>query len=164
MPSWARSSSPPGSDGANPPGAARPGGELVGCGLLVGLSGLWMTLFYPGVNGASALLYALRIVFGSAMVIAIVLGLTTIRRGEVERPRAIQARGYAIGLGAGTQALTLGLGEVVAGPPTEFGRALLMGAAWTINLLVAEWALRRHATHAPGERARTASAPGAQSR
>ena len=52
-------------------------------------------------------------------------------------------RGYAIGLGAGTQALILMAGELIAGPPSEFSRALLMGAAWVINLAVAEWILRK---------------------
>ena len=41
------------------PGWHRAAGRLlVACGLLVGLSALWMTQFYPGANGASALLYA----------------------------------------------------------------------------------------------------------
>ena len=52
-------------------------------------------------------------------------------------------RGYAIGLAAGTQMLTLMVGELIAGPPSEFSRALLMGAAWVINLAVAEWILRK---------------------
>ena len=45
---------------------------LVACGLLVGLTGLWMTLFYAGPDGTGPLLYASRIVFGSAMVVSIV--------------------------------------------------------------------------------------------
>jgi hypothetical protein len=53
------------------------------------------------------------------------------------------ARGYAIGLGAGTQVLTLAAGEIIAGPPSELSRALLMGAGWVINLAVAEWAIRK---------------------
>jgi hypothetical protein len=48
-------------------------------------------------------------------------------------------RGYAIGLGAGTPVLTLLVGELIAGPPSELSRALLMGAGWVINLAVAEW-------------------------
>lgn len=135
---------------------------LVGCGLVVGLSGLWMTLFYPWPDGDGALLYALRLVFGSAMVVAILLGVTTIRRGEIQRHRAWMARGYALGLGAGTQVLTLAAGEVIAGPPSEFGRALLMGAAWVINLLVAEWAIRRRMTRVPSSRSRRAAASGSQ--
>jgi hypothetical protein len=116
---------------------------VVACGLLVGLSALWMTLFYPWPKGDGALLYALRLVFGSAMVVSIGLGFTTIRRGDVIGHRAWMTRGYAIGLGAATQMLTLMIGEVIAGPPSEFSRALLMGAAWVINLAVAEWAIRK---------------------
>jgi uncharacterized membrane protein len=137
------------------PGWHRAAGRLlVACGLLVGLSALWMTLFYPGANGASALLYALRLLFGSAMVGSIVLGFAAIRRGDVTGHRAWMMRGYAIGLGAGTQVLTLLAGELIAGPPNELSRALLMGAAWAINLAVAEWAIRKR----PAPPARTASA------
>ena len=52
-------------------------------------------------------------------------------------------RAYAIGMGAGTQALTLMTGALVVGPPSELSRAFLMGAAWVINLAVAEWIIRR---------------------
>ncbi len=137
------------------PGWHRAAGRLlVPCGLLVGLSALWMTLFYPHANGAGGqLLYALRLLFGSAMVVSVVLGFTTIRQGDVMRHRAWMTRGYALGLGAGTQVLTLLAGELIAGPPDELSHALLMGAAWVINLAVAEWAIRKRA--AP--RARTAS-------
>ncbi|RCW48390.1 DUF2306 domain-containing protein [Paenibacillus prosopidis] len=116
---------------------------LVACGLLVGLSGLWMTLFYPSPDGDGELLYALRLLFGSAMVVSIVRGFTAIRRGSVMRHRAWMMRGYAIGLGAGTQVLTLLAGELIIGPPSELSRALLMGSAWVINLAVAEWAIRK---------------------
>ncbi len=137
------------------PGWHRVAGRLlVLCGLLVGLSGLWMTLFYPGSNGSSALLYALRLLFGSGMVVSIVLGFAAIRRGDVTGHRAWMMRGYAIGLGAGTQVLTLMAGELIAGPPSELGNALLMGAGWVINLAIAEWIIRKR----PTPRARTASA------
>ena len=53
-------------------------------------------------------------------------------------------RGYAIGLGAGTQSLTLGNWFLIVGAaPGELSRALLMGAGWAINLAVAEWLVRR---------------------
>jgi uncharacterized membrane protein len=116
---------------------------LILCGLLVGLSGLWMTLFYPLPDSDGELLYILRLVFGSAMVVSIVLGFTTIRRGDVIGHRAWMTRGYALGLGAATQMLTLMVGEMIAGPPSEFSRALLMGAGWVINLAIAEWAIRK---------------------
>ena len=116
---------------------------LVACGLLVGLSGLWMTIFYPGANGGSDLLYVLRLLFGSAMVLSIILGFVTIRRGDVIGHRAWMMRGYAIGLGAGTQMLTQMAGAMLIAHPTATSTALLMGAGWVINLAVAEWAIRR---------------------
>src|SRR6478672_3045417 len=62
------------------PGWHRAAGRiLVPCGLVVGLSGLWMTVFYPHPAGDGALLLALRLLFGSAMVASIVLGFVTIR-------------------------------------------------------------------------------------
>jgi uncharacterized membrane protein len=126
------------------PGWHRAAGRLlVPFGLLVGLSALWMTLFYPRADGTGELLYALRLLFGSGMVVSIVLGFTAIRRRDVNRHRAWMMRGYAIGLGAGTQVLTLAAGEIISGPPSELSRALLMGAGWMINVAVAEWAIRR---------------------
>lgn len=116
---------------------------LVPCGMLVGLSGLWMTLFYPWPEGDGVLLYRFRLLFGSGMVVSVLLGFVAIRRGNVLQHRAWMTRGYAIGLGAGTQALTLMVGEMLAGPPDELSRALLMGAGWGINLAVAEWAVRK---------------------
>ena len=130
---------------------------LVPCGLIVGLSGVWMTLFYPGTNSTDGigalLLYALRLLFGLGMVFSILYGFIAIRRGDMIRHRAWMTRAYAIGLGAGTQALTLAAGEMIGGPPNELEYALLMGAGWMINVAVAEWSIRRK----PGNRARKAS-------
>jgi len=116
---------------------------LVLCGLLVGLTGLWMNQFYPQPPGDGELLYILRLIFGLAMVVSIVLGFAVILRGKVNQHRAWMMRGYAIGLGAGTQVLTLLGGAAIIGPLSELGRALLMGAAWVINLAVAEWVIRK---------------------
>ena len=130
---------------------------LVPCGLIVGLSGLWMTLFYPGTNdtaGAAALLFAFRLLFGSGMVFSIVFGFIAIRRGDMIRHRAWMTRAYAIGLGAATQMLTGMVGEILAGPPSELGNALLMGAGWVINLALAEWIIRKRTAN----RVRMASA------
>ncbi|MBW5448234.1 DUF2306 domain-containing protein [Cohnella sp. CFH 77786] len=125
------------------PGWHRMAGRvLVPCGLLVGLSGLWMTVFYPRPEGTGELLYVLRLLFGSGMVISILLGFIAIRRGEVIRHRAWMMRGYAIGMGAGTQVLTQLAGVLLLGPPSELSGALLMGAGWVINLAVAEYVIR----------------------
>ena len=127
---------------------------LIPSGLTAALSGLWMTLFYPWPAGDGVLLYGLRLLFGSAMLLSILLGAAAIRRRDFARHGDWMLRGYAIGLGAGTQVLTLAAGAVIASPPGELSRALLMGAAWAINPAVAEWAIRRRRA-AP---ARTAAA------
>lgn len=141
------------------PGWHRMAGRLlVPAGLTVALSALWMTLFYPRPAGDGDLLSAFRLLFGSAMIVSIVLGFAAIRRRDVSKHRAWMMRGYAIGLGAGTQALTLMVGGIVAGPPSELSRALLMGAGWVINLTVAEWAIRRRPRRMQSRRASTAGA------
>jgi len=126
---------------------------LVPCGLIVGLSGIWMTLFYPRSEGASDLLFFFRLLFGSGMVFSIVYGFIAIRRGDMIRHRAWMTRAYAIGLGAATQMLTGMVGALVVGPPSELENALLMGAGWMINLAVAEWAIRKR----PASRTRKAA-------
>jgi len=119
---------------------------LVPCGLLVGLSGLWMTLFYPRQEGASDLLFGFRLLFGAGMVLSVILGYAAILRRDITQHRAWMTRAYAIGLGAGTQVLTGMVGALIFGKPNEFENALLMGAAWMINLFVAEWSIRKSST------------------
>jgi uncharacterized membrane protein YozB (DUF420 family) len=116
---------------------------LVACGLLVALTGLWMTLFYAPPDGTGVLLFVSRIVFGSAMLVSIVIGFVVILRRDVQGHRAWMARGYAIGLGAATQMLLLMVAEIVAGKPNELTHDSLTALSWVINLAVAEWAIRR---------------------
>jgi len=116
---------------------------LIPCGLVAALSGLWMNQFYalPAIDGA--ILYGLRLLFGWGMVLSLSLGAAAIRRRDFARHGAWMTRGYAIGLGAGTQVLTHLPWIVIFGVPGEFTRALLMGAGWVINLAVAEWVIRK---------------------
>lgn len=125
------------------PGWHRVSGRVaVGSGMVAALSALWMTLFYAVPPGDQGLLTVFRLVFGSAMLACLVLGLAAILRRDVRRHRAWMMRAYAIGLGAGTQALTLGIWTAF-GPPDDVTHALLMGASWTINVAFAEWIIRR---------------------
>jgi hypothetical protein len=116
---------------------------IVPCGLVAALAGLWMTLFYPRPPGDGDLLAAFRLVFGSLMAVALVLGLMAIRRRDVLTHRAWVTRAYAIGVGAGTQAVVTAVWAVFAGNPAGVTRTLLLGAGWVINLVVAERIIRR---------------------
>lgn len=113
---------------------------LLPFGLLVGFSGLWMTVFYPRTDN---LLYMFRLFFGSGMVLSIILGFISIRKRDVTQHQAWMTRAYAIGMGAATQVLTGMAGALILGKVNEFENALLMGAAWVINLAVAEWSIRK---------------------
>jgi uncharacterized membrane protein len=119
----------------------RAGRVLVVAGLGVALSALWLNQFFPRADAAREVLYPLRVAFGVAMVVTISLGFLAARRRDFPRHRAWMIRSYAIGLVAGTQVFTLGFGEAIFGAG-ELTTALLMGAAWAINLAVAERVIR----------------------
>jgi hypothetical protein len=130
------------------PGWHRAAGRLlVVCGLTVAFSGLWMTLFYPWPVGDGELLYGLRLIFGSAMALSILLGVTAIQRRDFVQHGVWMLRGYAIGMGAGTQLFTHLPWMLFFGTPDEFTRAMLMAAGWLINLAVAEWIIHRRLTY-----------------
>lgn len=135
------------------PGWHRAAGRvLMVCGLAAGLSGLWMTLGYvlpPELQGN--LLYAVRLVIGTVMVLAILRSWRAIVRRDVANHRAWLIRAYAIGQGAGTQALILMLYAIRFGDARGLSYDLLMSLAWIINLAVAEWIIRRQpaASHLP---------------
>jgi hypothetical protein len=130
-------------------GIARPawhrvtGRILVPAGLGAALSGLWLTLFYPRPDDVGTLVTTFRLVFGTAMTVAIVLGVLAVRRRDFAGHRAWMMRGYAIGLGAGTQAFTHAVFIAAAGPVDRTGKGFAMLAGWLINLAVAEYAIRR---------------------
>jgi uncharacterized membrane protein len=132
----------------------RVGRILIPCGLVAALSGLWMTLFYRMPLYDGELVYALRLLFGLAMLLSLLVGVAAIRRRNFVQHGNWMRRGYAIGLGAGTQVLTGAAAALIANSPNEFSRALLMGAGWVINLAVAEWIIRKR----PVPPVRTASA------
>jgi uncharacterized membrane protein len=122
----------------------RSGRLLVGAGMLVALSGLWMTLFYTGAPGGD-LLWAVRLLVGTAMAASTVLGFTAIRRRDIAAHRAWMIRAYALAVAAGTQAFAQGIGEATFGT-SDLSTALSASSGWVINAAVAEWAIRRPST------------------
>jgi uncharacterized membrane protein len=119
------------------------GRVLVPTGLVAAVSGLWMAMIYAIVPADDALLHFFRLLAGSGMAVSLVLGFTLARTGDVERHQAWMRRAYAIGQGAGTQALTQIAPILLFGALDHMSKALMMGAAWLINLGVAEWLIRR---------------------
>src|SRR5918911_3451604 len=78
---------------------------LVPAGVLVALSGMWMTVFYPRPAGDGEALVVVRLIVGSTMLASIVLAVSAIRRRDFASHGAWMTRGYAIALGAGPRCL-----------------------------------------------------------
>jgi hypothetical protein len=125
------------------------GSVLLPCALFVVMSGLWMTLTYPWPAGDGVALYLERLVFGTAMLVSVVMGIDAIRRRKYAEHGDWMIRAYAIGMGAGTQVLTHLPWFIFSDvKPGETARGVMMGLGWVINLAVAEWIIRRPARNA----------------
>jgi uncharacterized membrane protein len=121
----------------------RAGRVLAACGILAGATGLWMTAVYDiPASLQGTLTYVARCVVGLSMVASIVIAWSSILRRDVARHEAFMIRAYALGQGAGTQALVLLPWMLISGESGGPTRDLLMTLAWAINFVVAESIIR----------------------
>ena len=124
------------------------GKVLLVCAVMVAMSGLWMTEFYSWPAGDGIGVYLERLVAGSSMLWSIAMGIRAILRRQWALHGEWMIRAYALALGAGTQVLThLPWFIFVNMHPGETPRAVMMGAGWGINLVAAEWMIRRGRRH-----------------
>jgi hypothetical protein len=129
---------------SNRPWHRAAGKLLLVCGSAVALTGLWMAHFYAWPVWDGYAVYVERIIVGWAMLVCIGLGINAIRLRDFKVHGEWMIRAYAIALGAGTQVLTHIPWFILVGEPMlEFPRAVMMGGAWALNILVAEWIIRR---------------------
>lgn len=120
------------------------GRALLPLGVLSAVTGLWMTLVYPWPAGDGLAVYVERLVVGTAMLVALMLGAQAIWRRNFTAHGEWMTRAYALGLGAGTQVLThLPWFILMDTRPGELARGVMMGGAWLINAIAAEWIIRR---------------------
>ncbi len=124
-------------------------------GLLAALSGIWMTLTYPWANADGEAVYIARLIFGAGMAVALIIGVTTVLKGNIPAHKAWMLRAYAIGMGAGTQVFTHLPWFILVGQPTEGPRAVMMIGAWVLNLAVAEWIIGKEKRRAEPTRRQT---------
>lgn len=123
----------------------RAGILVVATGLGAALSGVAMTLTYRIPESMQGhLTFSARLTVGVTMTLSLVLAIFKIARREVQAHRAFMIRAYALGQGAGTQVFLLGLpalvvGHEILGTPRDW----LMAASWALNLLFAEFVIRR---------------------
>lgn len=143
----------------------RSGRALVPLAIVVALTGLWMAHFYPWPAGDGVIVYVERLIVGVAMLAFIAFGVDAIRRRAFTEHGEWMTRAYAIALGAGTQVFThLPWFAFVDTKPGAFARGIMMGAAWVINIAVAEWIIRRSRTRTAASRVANPGASGVTTR
>lgn len=134
--------------------------SLVPLGLVAALTGVWMACVYPWPPGDGEALYVMRLVVGTAMTLSIVRGSVALVRHDYAEHGAWMLRGYALGMGAGTQVLThLPWFVFVDRSPGETSRAVMMGLAWILNALLAEFVIRRRNAAPAAGRSHRSQAP-----
>jgi uncharacterized membrane protein YozB (DUF420 family) len=114
------------------------------CGVVAALTGMWMTAA-SAIPAAlqGPLLYAVRIVTGLVMTLAVIASIRAVLQRRIAQHKAWMVRAYALGQGAGTQVLILLPVTLMAGAPTFLFRDVLMASAWGLNMVFAEWVIRR---------------------
>ena len=116
---------------------------LVVAGLVSALSGLWMTHMYAFPEGLQGdLLFVVRNIVSLAMVLFILLGLSSVLSKKIALHQAWMIRAYALGQGAGTQGFVMLPWIIAVGEPSGLARDVLMTTGWAINIIVAEWVIQ----------------------
>ena len=119
------------------------GRALVAAGAYFALSGLWMNAS-PHAQPDSWLHDAAQDIVAPVFLTVLALGVVAIRRGDVAGHRAWMLRVYAITLGTATQTALLLPMVLLFGPPVGLKVDLAFISGLLINLVVAEWIIRRN--------------------
>ena len=88
-------------------------------------------------------MFWVRVFVGIAMLASLAGGWVSVLRRNIAQHEAWMIRAYALGQGAATQAVLLLPLMLAAGPVLGLTRDLLMSAAWALNVMTAEWLIRR---------------------
>jgi NADPH:quinone reductase-like Zn-dependent oxidoreductase len=122
---------------------------LAPLGLVAAGAGIAIVLRYPPRPVDGVALSALRVGVGSAMFAFIVVALVAVARRDFVAHGRWMTRAFALGAGAGTQVFTLAPLVIFGAAATPRGTFVAMAAGWAINVVVAEWALRRRRAPVP---------------
>jgi hypothetical protein len=134
------------------------GRVLLPAGFVLALSGLWMATVYPHPAGDGPALLVVRVVFGSYMLVSLILAVRALMGRRYLVHGAWMTRAYALGVAAGTQAIALIPGSILFGPNDQTSRAVAMAAAWVLDLAVAELVIHRRTAGLAATRAKLARA------
>lgn len=120
---------------------------LIISGVIVALSGLWMTHFYPWPEYDGRILYVIRLLVGLSMLFSLTLAVMAIYKPCFKSHANWMIRAYALAMGAGTQVFTHIPWFLFPSLHDELFRAFCMGAGWLTNIIVAELIIRHRNNH-----------------
>ncbi|MGH1368503.1 MAG: DUF2306 domain-containing protein [Maritimibacter sp.] len=117
------------------------GRALLPLGFIAALTALYMNEVFPPLLGP--IKYYSNLGFGVVFLCALTLATAALVGRKYAQHGAWMLRAYALALGAGTQRLMFMPVFMVTGEidPVTVGVILILG--WSINLLVAEWVIRK---------------------
>ncbi|NRB02761.1 MAG: DUF2306 domain-containing protein [Rhodobacteraceae bacterium] len=118
-------------------------------GLSLGLSGLWLSLFFPVADHTTPLFTAFRVIASCVLVAVLVIGLHKAIFRHFRAHRNWMIRAYALALGTTTQGLLTLAWEEAIGPLPDLMHAVVFAAGWGLTLLIAELILVDHAKSEP---------------
>ena len=120
------------------------GRVVAAAGRLSAATGLWMTHVYTfPAELQGSLLYCIRMVLGSGMIGLIVWAVLAIRKRDTVGHSSAMLRAYAIG--QGRRRAVLGITWIAFTESEAMGpmREGIMTFAWVLNLLIAQFLIRR---------------------
>lgn len=111
-------------------------------GLGLGLSGLSILVNIQSIS--SAPLDTFRGIAGAALCYALISAIAAARARDIQEHRAWMIRAYAIGMGSGTIAFVyLPIFLITQAPPSGGLYDLVFIVWWSLNVVFAEWVVRR---------------------
>lgn len=117
------------------------GRTFIFAGLVAGFSAFHMNQFFPAFGGMSK--YLSNLIFSLAIPFCLGIGLYHAVRRNIAQHRAFMIRAYAVGLGVATQRLLFMPYFMLYGIPEGEILGILLIIGWAINLVIAEWIIRR---------------------
>lgn len=124
------------------------GRGLVAIGLVIGVTALFMGIVFPTAGWPQSIVNTL---FGLLFLVALILGVSHVRRGRIALHREWMLRAFAIGLAIATTRLISVPAIIWIGNPTEQQAGLIVLGSFTASFLLhagfTEWWIRHTRQH-----------------
>jgi len=119
------------------------GRVLVAAAIMLGLSTLRLTLFFPQAAYNGSVVKAVRLIIAPCFLAMIVLGFLAARRQDFAAHQVWMIRAIALSLGTGTQVYFFLVWMMISDVDTDLIRGGIFAFASALNLVIAERLLRR---------------------